>query len=69
MVDSMYTLRQDTLLYYYWSMFIAINCLYSSIYYPYYTLNQFPDAWTQDFIILWVSEFIFLVDIVLGFFT
>jgi hypothetical protein len=69
MLKAKYTFRQDTMLYYYWSMFIALNCLYSSLFYPFYTLNHFPKAWSRDFFILWVSELFFLVDIIFGFFT
>ena len=68
-LKAKYTFRQDTMLYYYWSMFIALNCLYSSLVYPFYTLNHFSDAWSRDFFILWVSELVFLADIVFGFFT
>lgn len=51
-----------------WQIVIMIICTYSTIMYPYYTANEFPAFWTEQFYLLWGCELIYLIDIVIHFF-
>lgn len=45
-----------------------INGLYSAIAYPYYMVNEFPGFKDPGILIIFLSEFLFLIDIFLSFF-
>ena len=47
---------------------MIMNCLYSSLVYPFYTMYEFPDPFTVQFIMLWIMEGFFAIDIILNFF-
>ena len=52
-----------------WNVFIGLNCLYTTLIYPFYTMNGFPHKSSANFSIILASEFFFFVDIVVSFFT
>ena len=45
-----------------------IICTYSTLMYPYYTANEFPQFGTRAFFFLWGCELIYLIDMVIHFF-
>ena len=47
-------------------MNIMITCIYSTLIYPYYTANEFPNGWRLY--LLLTCEFIYLIDMVIHFF-
>ena len=65
---SKWTIDPTTLTYKCWHLFRAANCLYTSICYPVYTINTFPQPWEISFVILMISEFYFFIDIIINFF-
>ena len=42
MITSKYTICQDSLAYRVWHFICILACLYSSLAYPYFTMNDFP---------------------------
>ena len=67
-IRSKYTLKQTDTFYKVWHFIDIINCFYSAISYPYYTNNGLPDYPDGSFWLLWFSETLFFIDIVLNFF-
>jgi hypothetical protein len=63
-----FTLRQDNMFFGLWNILIIMNEVYSAITYPYFTVNEFPNFSRVSLWVLFFSEFIFLVNIVLSFF-
>ena len=67
-VGSKWTINQNTIAFRNWRMFIAANCLYTSLVYPVYSINQFPTIWSLEWFVLIFSELCFFIDIVISFF-
>lgn len=67
-IQAKWTIDPTTLTYRCWHLFRAANCLYTSICYPIYTMNSFPQPWDKNFIFLLLSEFYFFIDIIVNFF-
>lgn len=67
-LKTKWTVRQDTHAFRFWHMFIAANCLYTSLAYPYYTINEFPAVLSLEWSALLLSESCFFTDIVIKFF-
>ena len=65
---SKYTIAQDTRGYMLWNVVIILNCLYTCLVYPSYTLNSFPSIKDSAFWTLALSELCFFIDICLSFF-
>ncbi len=51
-----------------WNIILMINGVYSAIAYPYYMVNEIPGFKDPGILIIFLSEFLFLVDIILSFF-
>ena len=66
-----YTLTQNNLFYRIWNFFKLVNCLISTLIYPYYTVNGFPyitDENPNKFWLIVILESFFGLDIFLNFF-
>ena len=63
-----FTLRQDNMFFGLWNILIIFNEVYSAIAYPYFTVNDFPNFSHVSLWVIFISEFIFLINIVLSFF-
>ena len=46
-----------------WNIILMINGVYSAIAYPYYMVNEFPGFKDPGILIIFLSEFLFLIDI------
>ena len=44
------------------------NCFYSSVMFPFFTINGLPEYPTHSFFLLWLSELLHFIDIILKFF-
>ena len=65
---SKFTIRQDTNIFMSWNILIMINGFYSAISYPYYMTTDFPSINSSGWIVIFLSESLFLLDITLCFF-
>lgn len=63
-----YTIDQTTRHYYVWHFIIVLNCLFTTVIYPHYTMNGFPNYQQTEFWVLVGSECIFATNIILNFF-
>lgn len=67
-VRAKYTLRQDTVCFKIWNILKLIVCLVTTLQYPYYSVNGFPEIYTSQFWQLMMLEAVFGLDILLRFF-
>lgn len=67
-IKAKYTLRQDTLYFKIWNIVKLIVCLVTTLLYPYYSVNGFPDLYTSEFWQLVTLEAVFSLEILLRFF-
>ena len=51
-----------------WNIVLMINGVYSAIAYPYYMVNEFPGFEDPGILVIFLSDFLFLIDIILSFF-
>ena len=67
-VRAKYTLRQDTLYFKIWNILKLIVCLVTTLLYPYYSVNGFPEVYTNSFWQLLILEAVFTLEILMRFF-
>lgn len=68
-VRTRYTIRQDTNSYRIWTIVCLCACMYSVLIYPFYSIYGYPDLDQGTFWITFVIEFIFLMQMIINFFT
>jgi hypothetical protein len=63
-----YTFTEDDCWYKLWHFLIVLDCLYTSLVYPHYTMNGFPPPASGEFWTLLCGELLFAANIFLNFF-